>query len=33
MLSVIALPSLGGGTLRLSDFRGRKLLLLQFASW
>lgn len=27
------LPKVGGGTLRLSDFRGRKVLLFQFASW
>jgi hypothetical protein len=27
------LPDLDGGSLRLSDLRGRKVLLLNFASW
>ena len=27
------LPSLGGGPVRLSDYRGRKLALFMWASW
>lgn len=27
------LPNVEGGTGRLSDYRGRKVLLLNFASW
>ena len=27
------LPSLAGGSVRLSDFRGRKVALFMWASW
>ncbi len=27
------LPDLGGGTVRLSDFRGRRVILFNFSSW
>ena len=27
------LPSLGGGPVRLSDYRGRKIVLFMWASW
>lgn len=27
------LPALGGGFARLSDYRGKKVLLIHFASW
>lgn len=29
----ILLPLVGGGHARLSDFRGKKVLLFNFASW
>ncbi len=28
-----ALPDLGGKTVRLSDFRGRRVILFNFSSW
>jgi hypothetical protein len=33
MLPDFLLPNIEGGFGRLSDFRGKKVLLLQFASW
>lgn len=27
------LPSIDGGDIRLSDYRGKKVLLVNFASW
>ncbi len=33
MLTDIALPTLDGDIKRISDFRGTKVLLMQFASW
>ncbi len=29
----VALPSLDGGTIRLSDYRGTRLLVFMWASW
>ena len=29
----LRLPTIDGGTAALSDFRGKKLLLIEFASW
>ena len=29
----VALPSLDGRTIRLSDFRGKRLLVFMWASW
>lgn len=29
----LRLPTIDGGTLSLSSLRGRKLLLIEFASW
>jgi peroxiredoxin len=32
-LPAIALPSLDGRTIRLTDFRGQRLLVFMWASW
>ncbi len=29
----LRLPTIGGDTVALSDFRGKKVLLIEFASW
>ncbi len=29
----VLLPTIDGGTLRLSDYRGKKIFLFHFASW
>ena len=29
----LRLPTIGGETVALSDFRGQKVLLIEFASW
>lgn len=29
----VALPTLDGSTVRLSDYRGRRLLIFMWASW